>query len=284
VLESSDEEQKLAGVVFDGRCGHAWPLVVGRFPYRQSVQSSCGRSADRRWWVGGVLEIKQQDVSVVINNGIAVTEIKQVFLNTENRIVEALYTFPVPNGASVSNFSMIINGQEMIGEVVEKQRARQIYESYKVTKRDPGLLEQVDYKTFELRVFPIQPKAEQHIKIVYYQQLDFDHNNATYVYPLATNTRGMINEKTFLRCHHWYLNCVMLRRKRPRHAEAIPSPPMFPGNRREANLLALQSSCSLSRNWVSLISCFRRQGRCFNHGSDKLDASSSLIDFTRYPI
>ena len=146
--------------------------------------------------LGGVLEIKQQDVSVVINNGIAVTEIKQVFLNTENRIVEALYTFPVPNGASVSNFSMIINGQEMIGEVVEKQRARQIYESYKVTKRDPGLLEQVDYKTFELRVFPIQPKAEQHIKIVYYQQLDFDHNNATYVYPLATNTRGMIHEKT----------------------------------------------------------------------------------------
>jgi Ca-activated chloride channel homolog len=146
--------------------------------------------------LGGVLEIKQQDVSVVINNGIAVTEIQQVFLNTENRVVEALYTFPVPNGASVSNFSMIINGQEMVGEVVEKQRARQIYESYKVTKRDPGLLEQVDYKTFELRVFPIQPKAEQHIKIVYYQQLDFDHNNATYVYPLATNTRGMINEKT----------------------------------------------------------------------------------------
>lgn len=145
---------------------------------------------------GGVLEIKEQDVSVVINNGIAVTEIKQVFLNTENRIVEALYTFPVPNGASVSNFSMIINGQEMVGEVVEKKRARQIYESYKVTKRDPGLLEQVDFKTFELRVFPIAARAEQHIKITYYQQLDFDHNNATYVYPLATTTRAAISEKT----------------------------------------------------------------------------------------
>ena len=47
--------------------------------------------------LGGVLEIKEQDVSVVINNGIAVTEIRQVFLNTEKRIVEALYTFPVPN-------------------------------------------------------------------------------------------------------------------------------------------------------------------------------------------
>lgn len=145
---------------------------------------------------GGVLEIREQDVSVVINNGIAVTEIRQVFLNTENRIVEALYTFPVPNGASVSNFSMIINGQEMVGEVVERKRARQIYESYKETRRDPGLLEQVDYKTFELRVFPIPARAEQHIKVTYYQQLDFDHNNATYVYPLATTTRPGINEKT----------------------------------------------------------------------------------------
>jgi hypothetical protein len=45
--------------------------------------------------------------------------------------VEALYTFPVPKGASVANFSMWINGREMLGEVVEKERARQIYNSYK---------------------------------------------------------------------------------------------------------------------------------------------------------
>ena len=145
---------------------------------------------------GGVLEIKEQDVRITINNGIAVTEVNQVFLNTENRIVEALYTFPVPKGASVSNFSMIIGGKEMIGEVVEKKRARQIYESYKSTRVDPGLLEQVDYKTFEMRVFPIAANAEQHIKVTYYQQLDFDHDWATYVYPLATSTKGVDDRTT----------------------------------------------------------------------------------------
>lgn len=144
---------------------------------------------------GGRLLIKEQIVRVTINNGIAVTEVNQIFLNTEDRIVEALYTFPVPAHASVSNFSMIINGKEMIGEVVEKKRARQIYESYKRTKRDPGLLEQVNYKTFEMRVFPIQPKAEQHIKVVYYQPLDVDADWTNYVFPLATSTKG-VNEKT----------------------------------------------------------------------------------------
>ncbi len=145
---------------------------------------------------GGKLEIKEQSVHVTINNGIAVTQVDQVFLNTENRVVEALYTFPVPNGASVSNFSMIINGKEMIGEVVEKKRARQIYESYKTTRKDPGLLEQVDFKTFELRVFPIAAGAEQRLSITYAQQLNFDHNSATYVYPLATTTQGTIDATT----------------------------------------------------------------------------------------
>lgn len=146
--------------------------------------------------LGGVLEIREQDVRVTINNGIAVTEIDQTFVNTEPRIVEALYTFPVPKGASVSNFSMWIEGKEMIGEVVERERARQIYESYKEVRRDPGLLEQVDYKRFEMRIFPIPAGAEQRVKVTYYQELDFDHNWATYVYPLATVTRSDIDQRT----------------------------------------------------------------------------------------
>ncbi|MDA1166106.1 MAG: VIT and VWA domain-containing protein [Planctomycetota bacterium] len=171
-------------------------MLLGACWCMQSQRSQASGLLIADGGLGGVLQIKEHEVSVVINNGIAVTEVRQVFHNTEQRIVEALYTFPVPAGASVSNFSMIINGKEMIGEVVEKKRARQIYESYKTVKRDPGLLEQVDYKTFELRIFPIPAGADQHIKVTYCQQLDFDHNNATWVYPLATTTRKDIDQKT----------------------------------------------------------------------------------------
>ncbi len=145
---------------------------------------------------GGVLKVEEQTVKVVLNNGIAVTEVTQVFRNTENRQVEALYTFPVPKGASVANFSMWIDGKEMVGEVLEKQRAREIYESYKRTRRDPGLLEQTDYKTFEMRIFPIGPGAQQKVLITYYQELDFDHDWATYVYPLATASRADLDART----------------------------------------------------------------------------------------
>lgn len=145
--------------------------------------------------LGGVLEIVRHDVRVTINNGIAVTEIEQVFHNTENRIVEALYTFPVPKNASVAGFSMWINGKEMVGEVVERERARQIYESYKRRGIDPGLLEQVSYKAFEMRIFPIAANAEQRVRVTYYQELDIDDDWCSYVYPLATTTRPGLTSK-----------------------------------------------------------------------------------------
>jgi Ca-activated chloride channel family protein len=83
----------------------------------------------------------------------------------------------------------------MVGEVVEKKRAREIYNSYKQQRRDPGLLEQTDYKTFEMRIFPIAPNAQQKVQITYYQELDVDDDWVTYVYPLATAASRSVDQK-----------------------------------------------------------------------------------------
>ena len=53
--------------------------------------------------LGGVLQIRQHDVKMVVNNGAAVTEVELVFVN-KDRVLEAPYTFPVPMDASVANF------------------------------------------------------------------------------------------------------------------------------------------------------------------------------------
>ena len=75
------------------------------------------------------LSIASQQVDVSINNGIAVTTVTQVFHNDGPRPLEARYTFPIPARASVSNFSMWINGKEMPGEVVEKKEGQRIYDT-----------------------------------------------------------------------------------------------------------------------------------------------------------
>lgn len=146
--------------------------------------------------LGGVFEIRSHEVNVTIDEAIAVTTVEQVFRNTESRTLEALYTFPVPKNASVAGFSMWIDGKEMVGEVLEKKRAREIYDSYKAKRRDPGLLEQVDFRTFEMRIFPIGPGAEQRVRLTYYQELDVDQDWLTWVYPLATSSRPGTDART----------------------------------------------------------------------------------------
>jgi Ca-activated chloride channel family protein len=47
-----------------------------------------------------------------------------------------------------------------------------------------------------MRIFPIGPRAEQRVELTYYQELDCDHDWATYVYPLATATRREIAART----------------------------------------------------------------------------------------
>ena len=142
------------------------------------------------------LAIDSQQVAVRIDNGIAVTTVTQVFKTDAPQPLEALYTFPVPREASVSNFSMWINGKEVVGEVLERQRAREIYRQVtRVEKKDPGLLEQVDFKTFEMRVFPVPAKGEQRIQISYYQPVDYDSGFATYVYPLEMDDEAVTQMK-----------------------------------------------------------------------------------------
>src|SRR5437016_274215 len=55
---------------------------------------------------GAPLEIREHHVSVTINNGIAVTTVTQIFVNSEPGAVSGVFTFPVPARASIAGFSM----------------------------------------------------------------------------------------------------------------------------------------------------------------------------------
>jgi hypothetical protein len=86
----------------------------------------------------GDLEIKQHKVQVVLNNGFAKTEVDQVFHNPHDKDLEAVYTLPLPEKASMSELSLWIDGKEAIGEVLAKEEARAAYEEEKAQGRVAG--------------------------------------------------------------------------------------------------------------------------------------------------
>ncbi len=138
----------------------------------------------------GPLGIKYQRVSAEIVDGAAVTKVEQVFVNTSNRQLEAHYVFPLPKGAALQEFYLWINGKRTKGEMLEKQKATDIYEGIVRRLQDPGLLEYVDTDAFRARVFPVPANGEQKIELTFSQVLDFNAGLFQYHYPLGAGTRG----------------------------------------------------------------------------------------------
>lgn len=130
------------------------------------------------------LDLRSQAVTVVIEDGYAVTTVEQVFFNPHDRDLEAIYSFPVPAHGAVGEFTLWIDGKPVTGEILEKQEARRVYEEEKKAGRDAGIAEKDSYKTFDLSVAPVRAGQETRTRLVYYQTATIDTGIGRYVYPL----------------------------------------------------------------------------------------------------
>lgn len=130
------------------------------------------------------IAIRSHEVNVVLNNGFARTEVLQTFFNPNPVDLEALYAFPVPESASLSEVTIRTGEKTLQGEVLPKPEAQTIYEEEKTQGRDAGLSTRNQYQTYEFRVTPVRAGAEVHLRFVYYQPLEVDTGIGRYVYPL----------------------------------------------------------------------------------------------------
>jgi Ca-activated chloride channel family protein len=138
----------------------------------------------------GPLGVKYQRVSADIQDGTAVTKVEQVFVNNGPSQLEAHFVFPLPKGAALQDFYLWINGKKTKGEILEKQKATEIYEGIVRRLKDPGLLEYVDSDVFRARVFPVPAHGEQRVELTFSQVLDFQSGIYHYHYPLGAGSRG----------------------------------------------------------------------------------------------
>jgi Ca-activated chloride channel family protein len=136
------------------------------------------------------LAVKSQRVDIRVKDGVAATKVEQVFKNSVDRDLEAVFVFPLPPGAAISDFAMWIGGKRVSGELVEKQKAREVYEGIVRRMRDPGLLEYMSGNLLRVSVFPVPRNGEQKIELEYSQQLDFDSGLYKFTYPLKTGEQA----------------------------------------------------------------------------------------------
>jgi len=130
------------------------------------------------------IKIQSHDVNVIINNGFAKTEVIQTFYNPNDTDLEAIYSFPVPKTASLSEITVYIGEKEIHGEVLEKLQARQVYEQEKCKGNEAGLAEKNSYLDYQFAVSPVRAKSETRLRFVYYQSLEVDTGVGRYLYPV----------------------------------------------------------------------------------------------------
>ncbi len=131
------------------------------------------------------LELREEKVTVKINERVANTTVEQEFFNPNSSVREGTFFFPVPKGAALQDFQMEIGGKMAKAELLKADKAREIYTSIVRKMQDPALLEFSEQDLFKVRIFPFEPHGKKRIKLSYNQVLRNDAGLVEYSFPLS---------------------------------------------------------------------------------------------------
>ena len=132
------------------------------------------------------LAMEYYRVEMDVTDGVANADVKMGFRNHTSRQLEATFIFPLPDGATIGEFRMEMNGKWVEGKVLEKKEAERIYTSIVARMKDPGLLELVGKNLFQARVFPVPANGVQKIELSFATSLPQEGGNFSLTYPLRT--------------------------------------------------------------------------------------------------
>ena len=146
--------------------------------------------------VPNALPVKSIKLDTKIQGQVATTHVEQVFRNDTPYTLEGTYFFPIPETASIIEFSIWENGKKLVGEVRSREEARRIYDEIVRRQRDPGLLEYAGKNLFQASIFPIPPNSDKKLELTYSEVLKAESGTVAYRYPLGTgkNLWGQPNQ------------------------------------------------------------------------------------------
>jgi Ca-activated chloride channel family protein len=106
-----------------------------------------------------------------VEDRLARVQVEERFRNNGAVIAEGSYFYPLAGEASFTDFSLWLNDEELRGEAMDADKAREIYESIVRRRKDPALLTLAGHGLVRAQVFPIQPGETRKVALRYTQLL-----------------------------------------------------------------------------------------------------------------
>ncbi|WP_415325590.1 VIT domain-containing protein [Chryseobacterium sp. MMS23-Vi53] len=129
--------------------------------------------------------LQKLDIETKITGRISTNVVTMVFKNNSSRLMQGRLTFPLPEGVNANGYALDINGKLRNAVPVEKEKAKEVYETIKKRNVDPGILEKVEGNNFRTVIYPINANGGvRTVQITYNYELKKSGNNYQYFLPL----------------------------------------------------------------------------------------------------
>jgi len=133
--------------------------------------------------------LKHTEVKASITGYIATTEVTQQYQNPFDTKIEALYVFPLPHNAAVSDFVMTVGTRRIRGVIRDREEARQIYAQARAQGYVASLLTQERPNVFTQAVANIEPGKQIDINVRFFNTLAYADGWYEYVFPMVVGPR-----------------------------------------------------------------------------------------------
>ena len=135
------------------------------------------------------LPLQHTEVRASIDGYISTVHVTQKFENPFDGKIEAVYLFPLPEKAAVSEFLMLIGERRIRGILREKAEAEAIYNEARSQGYRASLLVQHRPNVFEQKVANIEPGKSIDVDIKYFHTLSYHDGWYSFVFPAVVGPR-----------------------------------------------------------------------------------------------
>lgn len=115
--------------------------------------------------------------------------LRQTYRNTSDRLLEVVYTFPLPSQAVLLGFASELNGQRMQGHIVARREAETRYEEALGEGHAPVLLEALDGGLHTANIGNLKPGEIIVLEVRFAQLLRFEQGRLRLAVPMTVAPR-----------------------------------------------------------------------------------------------
>src|SRR5262245_17039604 len=133
--------------------------------------------------------LRHTDVRTKVSGMSAMYTVTQTFENPYDEPIDAVYVFPLGDGAAVTDYAIVIGERTIAGEIKTRDQARATYEEAKSQGHTAALLEQHKRNIFQQRIANIAPHEAIRVRMQYIELLDYADGQYEIAFPLVVGPR-----------------------------------------------------------------------------------------------